>query len=142
MLQKQREPPACKPTNQQTPTNHRPTTNTTIDRGSLSDTVIGNYCRIDNLVQIAHNVVLGDGCIIVAQVGIAGSTQLGSFVQVAGQVGIAGHLTIGDQVRIAGQSGVMRSLKAKAVVAGYPAVPINDWHKQTILLKYLSIGRK
>lgn len=112
--------------------------NTTIDRGSQHDTIIGNFCRIDNLVQIAHNVELGDGCVIVAQVGIAGSSRLGKFVIAAGQVGIAGHLTIGDGVKIAAQSGLMRDVSAGETIAGSPAVPVRDWHKQTIALQRLA----
>lgn len=111
--------------------------NATIDRGSQHDTIIGNFCRIDNLVQIAHNVELGDGCVIVAQVGIAGSSKLGKFVIAAGQVGIAGHLTIGDGVKIAAQSGLMRDVSAGETIAGSPAVPVRDWHKQTIALQRL-----
>ena len=112
--------------------------NTTIDRGSQHDTIIGNFCRIDNLVQLAHNVELGDGCVIVAQVGIAGSTRLGKFVIAAGQVGIAGHLTIGDGVKIAAQSGLMRDVSAGETISGSPAVPVRDWHKQTIALQRLA----
>ena len=112
--------------------------NTTIDRGSQHDTIIGNFCRIDNLVQIAHNVELGDGCVIVSQVGIAGSSKLGKFVIVAGQVGIAGHLTIGDGVKIAAQSGLMRDGAPGETISGSPAIPIREWHKQTIALQKLT----
>ena len=115
--------------------------NTTIDRGSQHDTIIGNFCRIDNLVQIAHNVELGDGCVIVAQVGIAGSSKLGKFVIAAGQVGIAGHLTIGDGVKIAAQSGLMRDVAAGETISGSPAVPVREWHKQTIALQRLAKNR-
>ncbi len=111
--------------------------NTAIDRGSQHDTIIGNFCRIDNLVQIAHNVELGDGCVIVSQVGIAGSSKLGKFVIVAGQVGIAGHLTIGDGVKIAAQSGIMRDVPPGETIAGSPAISVRDWHKQTIALQKL-----
>ncbi len=112
--------------------------NTCIDRGSQSDTVIGKGSRIDNLVQIAHNVKLGQNCILVAQVGIAGSTKLGNFVVAGGQVGISEHLTIGDGARFAGQSGVMRDVPAKTDMAGSPCVPVREWHKQTIALKRLT----
>ncbi len=112
--------------------------NTTIDRGSLEDTVIGNRCRIDNLVQIAHNVVLGEGCVLVAQVGIAGSTRLGRFVVAGGQVGIAGHLTIGDRVQIAAKSGVMRNIMSQQTVGGFPALPIREWHRNTATLKKIA----
>lgn len=111
--------------------------NTTIDRGAEPDTIIGCGTRIDNLVQIAHNVQIGENCVIVAQVGIAGSTNLGRFVVAAGQVGIAGHLTIGDGVRIAAQSGVMRDIPKGSTVAGSPAVPVRDWHRQTVALTKL-----
>jgi len=111
--------------------------NTTIDRGSFSDTVIGNGVRICNLVQIAHNVEVGDHSVLVAQVGIAGSSKLGKFVIAAGQVGIAGHLNIGNGVRIAAKSGVMRDIEDKAVIAGIPAMPAHDWHRQTAILKQL-----
>ena len=106
--------------------------NTTIDRGSLQDTVIGTGCRIDNQVQIAHNVVLGTGCVIVAQVGIAGSTRLGKHTIAAGQAGIAGHIVIGDHVKIAAQSGVMRNIADHETVAGFPAIPVKQWHRLTI----------
>ncbi|MEI8295242.1 MAG: UDP-3-O-(3-hydroxymyristoyl)glucosamine N-acyltransferase [Alphaproteobacteria bacterium] len=116
--------------------------NTTIDRGSGADTVIGAGSRIDNLVQIAHNVVLGKNCVLVAQVGIAGSTCLGNFVIAAGQVGIADHLKIGDGVRIAAQSGLMRDVEAGKTIAGSPAIAVRDWHRQTVMLQRLSNERR
>ncbi len=112
--------------------------NTTIDRGSQADTIISDGCRIDNLVQIGHNVEIGKNSVLVAQVGIAGSSTLGNFVIAAGQVGIAGHLNIGDGVKIAGQSGVMKDIPAGATIAGSPAVNALDWHRQTITLKKLT----
>ena len=112
--------------------------NTTIDRGSFADTIIGKGVRIDNLVQIAHNVEVGDNSVLVAQVGIAGSTKLGKFVIAAGQVGIAGHLNIGNGVKIAAQSGLMRDVVDRETIAGSPAVPVRDWHKQTIALQRLT----
>lgn len=115
--------------------------NTTIDRGSLTDTKIGNGVRIDNLVQIAHNVEVGDNSVLVAQSGIAGSTKLGRFVIVAGQVGISGHLTVGDGVKIAAQSGIMRDVEKGETIAGSPAIPVRDWHKQTIALQRLIKGK-
>ena len=114
--------------------------NSTIDRGSTNDTVIGKGCRIDNLVQIGHNVVLGEGCIIVAQVGISGSTRLGDYVVVGGQVGIAGHLKIGNGAQIAAQSGVMNDLAPGEKYGGSPAVPMRQWINQAAMLR--SMGRK
>lgn len=111
--------------------------NSCIDRGHPGATTISEGVRIDNLVQIAHNVFVGVNSILVAQVGVAGSTKLGKFVIVAGQVGIAGHLNIGDQVQIAAQSGVMRDLEKGDIVAGSPSMPITDWHRQTLVLKRL-----
>jgi len=84
--------------------------NVTIDRGALGPTVIGRGTKIDNLVQIAHNVTIGEHCLVVSQAGIAGSSKLGNYVVLAGQVGIAGHLKIGNNVSVAAQSGVMRSI--------------------------------
>jgi UDP-3-O-[3-hydroxymyristoyl] glucosamine N-acyltransferase len=115
--------------------------NTAIDRGAMQDTVIGPWCRIDNLVQIAHNVTLGAGCIIVAQVGIAGSTEIGDYSILAGQVGVKDHLKIGKGVKVAAQSGLGKDLEDGAVVGGCPAIPIQDWHRQTIALSRL-IKRK
>jgi UDP-3-O-[3-hydroxymyristoyl] glucosamine N-acyltransferase len=109
--------------------------NTCIDRGSLENTFIGRGTMIDNLVQVAHNAQMGRNCVIVAQSGIAGSTVLGNAVTIAGQVGIAGHLKIGDGAVVAAQSGVMRDVHSKETVGGYPAVPIGQWHRQTILLQ-------
>ncbi|KZB67937.1 UDP-3-O-(3-hydroxymyristoyl)glucosamine N-acyltransferase [Thalassospira lucentensis] len=116
--------------------------NSTIDRGAGPDTVIGNGCRIDNLVQIGHNVELGMGCVIVSQVGISGSTKLGNFVVAAGQAGITGHLEIGDGAKIAAQSGVMKNIGAGETVGGSPAVPVMEYHKQTVALSRLIRKKK
>ncbi|HUF65759.1 MAG TPA: UDP-3-O-(3-hydroxymyristoyl)glucosamine N-acyltransferase [Gemmatimonadaceae bacterium] len=97
--------------------------NTTIDRGSLDDTVIGAGTKIDNLVQIGHNVKVGRLCLLIAQVGISGSTHIEDGVVVAGQAGIGGHLTIGAGARIAGQSGVFGDVPAGESWSGYPARP-------------------
>jgi UDP-3-O-[3-hydroxymyristoyl] glucosamine N-acyltransferase len=112
--------------------------NTTIDRGSGHDTVIGPGTMIDNLVQVGHNVVLGRGCILAGQVGISGSTRLGDFVIVGGQAGFAGHLRIGSGARIAGTSGVMRDVEPGATVCGSPAVPIGLFMKQVAVLQRLA----
>lgn len=111
--------------------------NVTIDRGALGSTVIGKGAKIDNLVQIAHNVIVGDHSIIVAQVGIAGSTKLGNYVTLAGQAGIAGHLTIGDQAVVAAQSGVMTDIPAKEKWFGSPAQPDRQTKRQLIALHKL-----
>jgi UDP-3-O-[3-hydroxymyristoyl] glucosamine N-acyltransferase len=97
--------------------------NVTVDRATFGNTVIKCGTKIDNLVQIAHNVVVGEHNILVAQVGIAGSTTLGRHVMVGGQAGLADHLQIGDQVMIAAKSGVTRSLEPNQVVSGAPVMP-------------------
>lgn len=111
--------------------------NCAIDRGSLGDTVIGAMSALDNLVQIGHNVKLGKGCILAGQAGVAGSTTLGDYVMVGGAVSISDHLTIGSGAKIAGKSGVMRDVAPGETVAGYPAVPVRQWHKQTAALAKL-----
>jgi UDP-3-O-[3-hydroxymyristoyl] glucosamine N-acyltransferase len=108
--------------------------NCTIDRGAMEDTVIGAGTVIDNLVQIAHNVKIGRNCIFAGQAGVAGSTQIGDNVMVGGQVAISDHLCIGSNARIAGKSGVMRDIPHGATFAGYPAVPVRKWHRQTTTL--------
>lgn len=97
--------------------------NTCIDRGSIGSTVIGDGCKIDNLVHIAHNVQLGQHCIVVAQVGIAGSTRAGRYVTFGGQAGINGHIVIGDGATIAAQAGVFGDVASGETVSGYPARP-------------------
>jgi UDP-3-O-[3-hydroxymyristoyl] glucosamine N-acyltransferase len=112
--------------------------NTTIDRGSGHDTVIGAGTMIDNLVQIGHNVVLGRGCILAGQAGVAGSSSLGDFVMMGGQSAISGHLTIGSGARIAGKSGVMRNVAPGETVCGIPAVPIGLFMRQVAMLQRLA----
>jgi UDP-3-O-[3-hydroxymyristoyl] glucosamine N-acyltransferase len=112
--------------------------NTTIDRGSGHDTVIGAGTMIDNLVQIGHNVIVGRGCVLAGQVGISGSTQLGDFVMAGGQAGLAGHLRIGSGARIAAKAGLMRDVPAGATVCGSPAVPITSFMRQTAILQRLA----
>ena len=99
----------------------------TIDRGSLTDTVIGEFTSIDNQVQIAHNVKIGNFCMIAAQSGIAGSTIIGNKVQIGGQTGISGHLCIGNNVKIGGKSGVVADIADNQTVMGYPARSIRDF---------------
>jgi len=111
--------------------------NTCIDRGTLDSTVIGDMCKLDNLVQIGHNVSLGKGCLLVSQVGIAGSSKLGNYVTVGGQGGVAGHLKIGNNVQIAAQSGVLNDLDDKEIVMGLPAQPIRTFWRQIATIKTL-----
>jgi UDP-3-O-[3-hydroxymyristoyl] glucosamine N-acyltransferase len=111
--------------------------NTTIDRGSLHDTSIGAGSRLDNLVQIGHNVRLGRGCVIVAQSGISGSTILEDHVMVAGQAGLAGHLRIGRRARIGAQAGVMSDVPAGADVVGSPAQPVREFFRHIAELRRL-----
>jgi UDP-3-O-[3-hydroxymyristoyl] glucosamine N-acyltransferase len=112
--------------------------NSTIDRGSGPDTVIGAGSMIDNLVQIGHNVCLGRGCVIVAQAGVAGSTRLEEFAVVAAQGGVSGHLVIGKGAQIGAKSGVMRDVAAGEKVAGIPAVPVKEHFRQVATLKRLA----
>lgn len=111
--------------------------NVTIDRGALGPTIIGRGAKIDNLVQIAHNVVVGEHSLLVSQSGIAGSTKLGSYVTLAGQVGLAGHLKIGNRVTIAAKSGVMHDIKDGEKWFGYPAQPDRQMKRQLIALQQL-----
>jgi UDP-3-O-[3-hydroxymyristoyl] glucosamine N-acyltransferase len=115
--------------------------NSTVDRGSAGDTVIGAGSRLDNLVQIGHNVVLGRCCIIVAQVGISGSTILGDFVQVGGQAAMAGHLQIGNGAQIGAQAGVISDVAAGAKMLGSPAQPSREFFRQVAVLKKLAAKR-
>ena len=111
--------------------------NVTIDRGALGPTVIGQGTKIDNLVQIAHNVTIGENCLVIAQVGIAGSTKIGSYTTLAGQVGIAGHLEIGDKVIVAAQSGVMNDIPDGGKWLGSPAQPDRQTKRQWLAVQQL-----
>ena len=111
--------------------------NTTVDRGALGSTVIGKGTKIDNLVQIAHNVQIGEHCIIVAQVGIAGSAKLGQYAVLAGQCGIGGHLKLGNQVTVGAQAGVMHDMPDGSKWIGSPAQPDKDFKRQVIALRHL-----
>jgi len=112
--------------------------NTTIDRGSLSDTIVGAGTKIDNLCQIAHNVKLGKNVLMAAQCGISGSTVIGDNVTMGGQVGIKDNVTIGDDVMIGGKSGVIGNLAKGSVVWGFPARPLNQVKKQMAVLSWLA----
>jgi UDP-3-O-[3-hydroxymyristoyl] glucosamine N-acyltransferase len=111
--------------------------NTCVDRGTLGDTVVGRGAKVDNLVQIAHNVSIGPLSILVAQVGIAGSTRLGMGVVAGGQVGIVGHLTIGDGAKLGAQCGVMHDVEPGAVLGGSPSKPHAEWLRQEAALARL-----
>jgi UDP-3-O-[3-hydroxymyristoyl] glucosamine N-acyltransferase len=112
--------------------------NTTIDRGALRDTVIGEGTKIDNLVQIGHNVVIGRHCIIVAQTGISGSAELGDFVALGGQVGVVGHVKIGAGAQIAASSNVRGDVPPGSRWGGTPAKPVRLWFRELTLLRKLA----
>jgi UDP-3-O-[3-hydroxymyristoyl] glucosamine N-acyltransferase len=104
--------------------------NTTVDRATLDETRIGAGSKLDNLVQVGHNVRLGRGCVLCGQSGIAGSAQLGDGVVLAGQAGISGHLEVGSGVQVAAKSALLQSATAGAKMAGIPAVPLAEWRRQ------------
>ena len=111
---------------------------TTIDRATLGSTIIRKGVKLDNQIQIAHNVEVDENTVIAAQTGIAGSSKVGKNCQIGGQVGIAGHLTIGDNVRIQAQSGIGRNLKDGVIVQGSPSLPYSDYNKSYVHFKNLS----
>jgi len=116
--------------------------NACVDRGTGPDTIIGSGTKIDNMVQVAHNVEIGAGCLFPALSGISGSTKLGNYVMMGGGAGIAGHLTIGDGARIAAHSGVIRDIKPGEAVAGLPAFPAKEYWRQVAVLKRLAKPKK
>ncbi len=117
--------------------------NTTIDRGATRDTIIGEGTKIDNLVQIGHNVSVGRHCVIVAQCGISGSATIGDFVMIGGQAAISDHITIGAGAQIAGRAGVTSNVPAGARWGGFPAEPAGDWKRGVATLRRLvRQGRK
>jgi len=111
---------------------------TTIDRATLGSTIIRKGAKLDNQIQIAHNVEIGINTVIAAQTGIAGSTKVGDNCQIGGQVGIVGHIIIGNNVRIQAQSGISRSIKDNETVQGSPALPYSDYNKSYVHFKNLS----
>ena len=111
--------------------------NTTIDRARFGRTWIGEGTKIDNLVQIAHNVVIGKHSLVIALTGIAGSVKIGNYVTIAGQVGIVGHIEIGDQVIVAAKSGISKNIAAKEVVWGSPSLPIREAKEQLAYMRRL-----
>jgi UDP-3-O-[3-hydroxymyristoyl] glucosamine N-acyltransferase len=111
---------------------------TTIDRAALGETVIGEGTKIDNLVQVGHNVKVGKHCFLVAQTGIAGSSELGDYVMVAGQSGISGHLKVGNRVQIAAKSAVLEDVPDDTKVMGIPAVPFREFARREATLRRLT----
>lgn len=112
--------------------------NTTIDRATLGSTIIRKGVKLDNLIQVAHNVEIGENTVIAAQTGIAGSTKIGKNCMIGGQVGIIGHLSIADEVKIAAQSGIGQSITKKgAIVQGSPALPIGDFKRAYVHFRKL-----
>jgi UDP-3-O-[3-hydroxymyristoyl] glucosamine N-acyltransferase len=114
--------------------------NSCVDRGASHDTVVGRGTRIDNLVQIAHNVSLGNACVIAAQAGLSGSCIIGDQVQIGGQAGFSGHNTVGARARIGGKSGVMSDIPADADVVGSPALPVREFFRNMAVLRQM--GRR
>ncbi|OAY78785.1 putative UDP-3-O-acylglucosamine N-acyltransferase 2, mitochondrial [Ananas comosus] len=112
--------------------------NTCIDRGSWRETVIGDHTKIDNLVQIGHNVMIGKCCIICGQVGIAGSATIGDYVMLGGRVGVKDHVSVSSKVRLAANSLVTKDIVEPGDYGGFPAVPINEWRRQCANLRIFS----
>jgi UDP-3-O-[3-hydroxymyristoyl] glucosamine N-acyltransferase len=111
--------------------------NSAVDRAALGETVIGEGTKIDNLVQIGHNVRIGKHCLLVSQVGIAGSTELGDYVVAAGQSGISGHLKIGSGAQIGAAAVVLHDVPDGAKVFGNPAIPFREYARRDVLLRRL-----
>ncbi len=111
--------------------------NTTVDKATFGSTIIRKGVKLDNLIQIAHNVEVGENTVIASQTGISGSTKIGKNCMIGGQVGFAGHLTIGDNVKIGAQSGVHKNLPDNSVVQGSPVVPYREWYRTASVLQKL-----
>lgn len=116
--------------------------NTTIDRSTMGSTRVKRGTKIDNLVQIGHNVEVGENTILCAQVGIAGSTKVGNRCTLAGQVGVAGHIKIGDNVMVGAQSGIPNNVEDNQKLMGYPAVPAREFARQHVMVKQLGDMRQ
>jgi UDP-3-O-[3-hydroxymyristoyl] glucosamine N-acyltransferase len=111
--------------------------NTTIDRATMGSTIIRKGVKLDNLIQIAHNVEIGENTVIASQSGIAGSSKIGKNCMIGGQVGIIGHLKIGDNVKIAAQSGISNNIESGAVLQGSPAFEIGNYKRSYVIFKKL-----
>lgn len=111
--------------------------NTTIDRATMGSTVIRRGVKLDNLIQIAHNVEVGEHTVIAAQAGIAGSAKVGSHSMIGGQVGVAGHIRLGNRIQVGAQSGIPNHVEDDAVIMGYPAVPSKEFARQVVYIKRL-----
>lgn len=111
--------------------------NTTVDRATMGSTRVRKGTKLDNLIQVAHNVEIGENTVMAAQVGVAGSTKVGSNCMVGGQVGFAGHIHVGDRVEIGAQSGIPADVAAGARLMGYPAVDARDFMRQSVYVKQL-----
>ena len=111
--------------------------NTVIDRATLNSTIIKDGVKLDNLIQIGHNVEIGENTVIAAQSGISGSTSIGKNSMMGGQVGIVGHLKMGDNIKYGAQSGVTKNMKGNQTVIGYPAMPKEKYIKSYIIFKKL-----
>jgi len=117
--------------------------NSTVDRATLGETRIGEGTKIDNLVQVGHNVRVGRHCILCGQAGIAGSARLGDHVVLAGQAGVAGHIDLGDGAQVAAKSAALESVPAQTQVAGIPAIELRRWRRQAVMLTRLEeMGRR
>ncbi len=116
--------------------------NTTVDRGAMSDTVIGEGTKIDNLVQIGHNVRIGRGCVIAGQCGLSGSVTIGDFVMLGGRVGLADHVTIGAGAAVAAASGVMHDIPDGGRWGGMPAQPMKDFFREVTYIRKLVSGSR
>lgn len=116
--------------------------NTTIDRARFGETRIGNGVKLDNLIQVAHNVTIGEDTAVAAQAGFSGSSHIGARVQIGGQVGMAGHLKVGDDSIILAQAGISKDVHPGTIMGGTPAVPADEWHKTQAMIGRLAHLRK
>lgn len=116
--------------------------NSTIDRGAVRDTVIGEGSKIDNMVHIAHNVLIGRHCILAGQVGISGSVTIEDYAMLGGQVGVADHVVVGEGAKIAAKSGIVGRVPASARWGGFPAGPHSEWMRMTVLLRQMARREK